>query len=256
MSNVEQTLPDLEAEARRLVQAGEERHICLRLMGGLAIRLHCPSAGVPPFQREYADLDFVTDSAGGRKLDPFLKKMGYQADERFNLMNGKTRRLFLDPGRNNRQVDVFVGDFEMCHRLPLAARLSNEPLTLPLAELLLSKLQIVQLNEKDVLDILALLHDHPLGPADAGLINAPYIAALCARDWGLYTTVMDNLERLQDLLQAGKPPLEEQSASLVHSRINQLKTTLQDTAKPLAWKARARLGRSVPWYRQVEEVKL
>ena len=118
----------------------------------------------------------------------FLPEMGYTPNKTFNTLSGDRRQLWYDE-EHGRQIDIFIGDFTMCHTLPLADRLEVEPLTIPLAELFLSKAQIVELNRKDVLDLLTLLLDHEVGPGDEETINTDLIAELCAKDWGLYTTV-------------------------------------------------------------------
>ena len=51
----------------------------------------------------------------------------------------------------------------MCHRLDLRSRLHIAGPALNPADLLLTKLQIVELNRKDAIDMIALLLAHPLG---------------------------------------------------------------------------------------------
>jgi hypothetical protein len=249
------TLAVLEAEARRLIEAGRNRMITLRLLGGLAVSMRCPSACIPPLQRVYADLDFVSDTQSGRRLEPFFSEMGYIPNKRFNLLNGSTRQLYTDPAHVSRQVDIFIGSFEMCQKLPLADRLHLSEIALPLAELLLSKLQIIQLNEKDALDVTALLLDHSVGEIDGEVINGAYIARLCSRNWGLFTTLMDNFKRLERLLAGGQIALNGEQSGIIISRIEALRKAMLDAPKSLQWKARARVGRSLPWFREVEEVQ-
>ena len=132
--------------------------------GGLAIKVHSPHASHRSLERKYPDIDFVTDKAERQEAaSSFLPAMGYTPNKTFNTLSGDRRQLWYDEAQG-RQIDVFIGDFTMCHTLPLADRLEVEPLTIPLAELFLSKAQIVELNRKDVLDLLALLLDHEAGP--------------------------------------------------------------------------------------------
>src|SRR5262249_22011896 len=144
----------------------------------------------PIFVREIADLDFVCARGAGGRLGDVLTELGYLADEQFNALNGARRLLFLDP-THGRQIDVFVGSFEKCHELPLADRIDARPQTLPAAELLMTKLQIVKLNRKDQRDAFALLD----GTEE---IEAPRIAALTSQDWGLQRTFELNLDRLRE----------------------------------------------------------
>src|SRR3990172_3938389 len=168
-------------EARRLIAAGAEAHLTLRLLGGLAVKLHSPSAGHRSLARSYPDLDFALQGKRGDKLEALMPTLGYAPNKTFNLLNGNTRLLFFDD-EHERQVDVFVGGFHMCHTIPITDRLTLEPLTLPLAELFLTKMQIVQMNEKDIRDICALLLDHPFGEGDAETLNLARVVALCAQD--------------------------------------------------------------------------
>ncbi|MEW5816448.1 MAG: hypothetical protein AB1798_13765, partial [Spirochaetota bacterium] len=146
----------LEDEMNRLIFEAQKQGILLRVMGGLAVKLHSEHAAHRSLERSYPDIDFITDKVGSKKLEGFIPSMGYVSNKTFNTLNGDRRQLYYDEERN-RQIDIFIGEFSMCHTLPLADRLNIETVTIPLAELFLSKTQIVQLNRKDILDLLALI---------------------------------------------------------------------------------------------------
>ncbi|HEU4327005.1 MAG TPA: hypothetical protein VFS21_27945 [Roseiflexaceae bacterium] len=244
-------LADIRAEAGRVVAAAQAQGLALRLLGGLAVALHAPSAALPALARTYADIDLVAPARQGGAAERVLAGLGYQPDREFNLLNGAERLLLRDP-THSRQVDVFVGQFSMCHRIPVAERLEIEPLTLPLAELLLTKLQIVQLNEKDLRDICALLLDHPVGQGDAETVNAERVARLCAEDWGLWRTVSLGLERARAFALASG--LDPQAARTVDGHADALLAALEQSPKSLRWKLRAAVGERVQWYELPEEV--
>ncbi len=244
-------LNDIRAEARRVVAAAGAQGLALRLLGGLAVALHAPSAALPALARTYADIDLVAPARQGSAAERLLAGLGYQPDREFNLLNGAERLLFRDPP-HSRQIDVFVGGFSMCHRIPVAERLELEPLTLPLAELLLTKLQIVQLNEKDLRDICALLLDHPIGQGDAETVNAERVARLCGEDWGLWKTVSLGLGRVRAFATASG--LDPQAAHTVDGRAAALLAALEQTPKSLRWKLRAAVGERVQWYELPEDV--
>ncbi len=248
------TLPQLEDEMYRLVSEAQKEEICLRLIGGLAIKIHSPSANHRALRREYPDIDFVTDKSGARKLGDFLAAMGYTPNKTFNTLSGDRRQLYYDEPRA-RQIDVFIGDVTMCHKLPLSGRLHVEPVTIPLAELFLSKAQIVNLNRKDVLDLLTLVLDHEAGPGDEEAINVDRIAGLCAKDWGLYTTVSMTIQKMRDFLANGSVELEESETQTITQRLATIQKAMDAAPKTLAWKARAKLGTRVRWYEEVEEVQ-
>lgn len=248
------TIPatDIVQEARRIIDAAADHEITLRLLGGLAVRLHSPSADHRSLNRSYPDIDFATPRAHGQRVERLFAELGYTADRAFNTLNGAERMLFYDKA-NDRQIDVFVGGFAMCHRLPIVERMTLDPLTLPLAELFLTKLQIVELNEKDVRDLYALLLDHPVGSGDDETTNARRIARLCARDWGLYKTVSLNIERLRQLSSVYQfMPAER---SLLLERLAELRAAIEREPKSLRWRLRASLGERVRWYDLPEEVR-
>lgn len=248
------TLPELEAEMHRLIAEAQAREILLRLLGGLAVKVQSPQPMHPSLQRKCPDIDFVTNKAGSQQLLGFLPEMGYTPNKTFNTLSGDRRQLWYDE-QWGRQIDIFIGDFTMCHTLPLADRLHIEPLTLPLAELFLSKAQIVQLNRKDVLDLLALLLYHEVGPSDKDTINSDVIAGLCAKDWGLYTTLSLNAQKLRAMLDETEIELKPDEAQTIKRRLISLQKAMDDAPKTLAWKMRARVGTRVRWYEEVEEVQ-
>src|SRR5688572_1538134 len=170
-------LPDIFAEMHRLIEAAHANSFLMRAIGGLAIRVKSGDLQ-KYFAREYHDLDFVAAEHERKRIEPFFQEMGHESNRQFNLLNGSKRQIYQDPN-SERHVDIFVGNFEMCHKLPMNGRLDIDPVTVPLAELLLSKAQIVQLNRKDALDIAALLLYNETGNTDDGKVNLDYIAKLC-----------------------------------------------------------------------------
>jgi hypothetical protein len=245
-------LPDPLAEAQRLIAAAAAQDLTLRLLGGLAVKLHSPSAAHRALARAYPDLDFALVEKRGHKLESLLPALGYAANKSFNLLNGANRLLFFDDA-HQRQVDVFVGRFHMCHAIPITERVAVEPLTLPLAELLLTKLQIVQLNEKDIRDICALVLDHPFGDTDRETLNLQRVADLCAQDWGLWKTVTVSLGKVVDFCDAYD--LDPRAKLTIGERLQMLRLALDDAPKALRWKVRAAVGEKIQWYDLPEEVR-
>jgi hypothetical protein len=234
-----------------MISMAEERSLPLRLLGGLAVQL----GGQPPpeaLRREYKDIDVVTRRGQRKAVTTFMKDAGYAADAEFNTINGLSRLLFHDL-TNRRQVDVFVGVFELCHAIPIAERLELEPLTVPLAELLLTKLQIVNLNEKDQRDILALVAAHEIADHDGGAINADVVARACAADWGLWRTARQNVERARGAVRDYR--LDAAVVESVQERLDALWERVEAQPKSMKWKLRARVGDRVRWYEQPDEVE-
>jgi hypothetical protein len=245
-------LPDIFAEMHRLIDAAHQNSMLLRAIGGLAIRVKSGDFQ-KFFTREYRDLDFVVAENERKRLEPFFHEMGYEANRQFNLLNGSKRQIYHDPN-SERHVDIFVGNFEMCHKLPMNGRLDIDPVTVPLAELLLSKAQIVQLNRKDALDIAALLLYNETGRTDDGRINLDYIAKLCGQDWGLYKTASISLKRVEEVVRDETLNLAESERGLILKRASEILQTFETMPKSMAWQMRDKVGTRVRWYEEVEEV--
>jgi hypothetical protein len=238
---------DRLTEARGILAEAGRRDVVLRLMGGVGILARCPSAARPPLAREYGDIDFFGRSRDSAALISVLTDLGYAPEPRFNALHGHRRLLFKAAGGEHR--DVLLDRFEMCHTLDLADRLELDAETLPLADLLLTKLQVVQANAKDHTDALALLVDHRVGD-DPEVIDAGYIARLCAADWGLFRTITASCERVA--AHADQLDLDERDA--VRRRVAALLSRVEQEPKTRRWKLRAKVGERVRWYELPEEV--
>lgn len=241
---------DVLAEGRRLLALADASGVALRLLGGAAIGLRTPDL-LPELARAYGDLDFVAAPGSTSAVSALFGEAGYTPDAAFNTLHGKRRLIFVDPAQQ-RKSDVFVGTFEMCHRIPVAERLELERLTLPLAELLVTKLQIVELNDKDVRDALGLLAGHEVAETDGDAINAARVAELCAADWGLWRTLTANLATLRG--HAGDYGLPDAVQRTMIERIEPLLDRIEAEPKPRAWRLRARVGDRVRWYELPEDV--
>jgi hypothetical protein len=245
-----QQLADPVAEAKRLVETASGTACTLRVLGGVAVALRCPSAQHAPLGRPYADIDLVAPRREARAVKDLLGSLGYHEDPAFNALHGATRLWFWDPA-NQRQLDVFLDVFEMCHRLDLSARVRLPGETLPLADLLLCKLQVVQTNEKDFKDIVALMTDHDLSDGEDG-INLGYIAELTGRDWGLWRTITMVAERTGQYARALDGLA---SCDTVCARLENLRQALERSPKSRGWRLRARVGERVTWYEIPEEAE-
>lgn len=243
--------PDIFTEGRRVVDAAAEKGLTVRLIGGLAIREHAPS-GEPPIARACKDIDLVTTRKHARPFASLLPTLGYAANSEFNALNAHRRLLFYDLA-HERQLDVFVDGFEMCHSLPISERLHVHPRAIPLAELLMTKLQVVQLNEKDEHDIISMLVAHEIRDEDdTNSVRASRVAQLCREDWGLWRTTKMNVERIDEDLE--RVPLDPDQRERARMRLNQLWDRIEAEPKTRRWKMRARLGDKIRWYEEPEEV--
>lgn len=248
-----QPLADIAAEASDVLAGCAAHQVSARLIGGLAVSRHQHLATPPELRRSYGDIDIVIGRKEGRGVKAALTSLGYEPNERFNALRGDRRMLFYDTV-NGRQIDVFVGTFAMCHTLDLSGRLGLLPDTLSLADLVLTKLQIVQINTKDLVDAAQLLRNHQLSRADEAGRDEVSLDRLCAvtsGDWGWYTTLSDNLARVSGF---ALDALAEADAAVVVERVSAIQRAIDEPGKSLRWKARARIGRHAPWYELPEEV--
>lgn len=244
---------DIEKEMYRLVEAANTKNIQLRAIGGLAVQVH-NKKNHPAFIREFGDLDFVVASKQRRDFEAFMPTVGYSAHKQFNTLNGDQRQIYYH-NDNDMKIDIFVGDFEMCHKIPMENRLGADPVTIPLAELLLSKAQIVELNHKDLMDITSLLLNNEVGQGDVDTINLQVLVQLCSQDWGLYKTTSINLQKVEEMMSKEDTVLAQVEKDLVSSRAREIQKTFEEMPKPLPWQIRDRVGTRVKWYIEVEEVR-
>lgn len=242
--------PDIKQEARRLVAAGDAEQLRLRLLGGLGVAVHSHGGPLRGVERVYGDIDLVLRRGDARAAQRLVPELGYVANERFNALHGEQRLMFLDEV-NERRIDVFVGSFAMCHKLELDSQLPEHGETLTLADLLLTKLQVVEINEKDLSDVTMLMRDHEVAASDdPEAINLRRVREVCASDWGWFTTVDDNLQKLATVAVNW---LEAGAAGEVVGRIEAIRHDIAGAKKSMRWKARSKVGRKVAWYELPEE---
>jgi len=245
-------VPEIQIELNRLIAAANEKSILMRVLGGLAIKVHQISAH-PVFQREYSDLDFVVTGRQRREFESFMPQVGYAPHKQFNLLNGSERQIYYH-NESEMKLDIFVDTFSMCHKIPLEGRLNIHPVTIPLAELLLTKVQIAELNRKDALDIASLLLYAETGSDDEEKINLKRIAQLCGADWGLYKTTSINLKRVEEIVSAENVNLTEAERGVIKQRASEILHVFETMPKSIAWQMRDKVGTRVRWYEEVEEV--
>ncbi len=248
-------LEDPVAEARRIVEAAGTAGLPIRAVGGVGVALVAPSVGQLQPPRTYHDIDLVAP-AGSAPIIRLLAALGYGASTQFNTLHGSERLLFHDPG--GRRIDVFIDTLRMCHELPFRDRLLEWPWTLPAADLLLSKLQIVELTDRDAQDVLALLTDQDLSEASGDGIELARIREICGRDWGWWRTVDDNLVGLIARWAEATPSSDAGPASALataRDRARALRVTLATCPKSIGWRARAVVGPRMRWYDLPEEAR-
>src|SRR5580698_3133441 len=249
-------MPILESptdEAKRIIEVAQQNKIILRLFGGVSFYFRCPSAKHRSLQRNYVDVDFMGHAKQSKEIKQLFDELGYVPRDRFNAMQGYRRLIFNDI-EHQRRVDIFLDVFEMCHKFNFKDRLEIDQYTISLADMLETKLQIVEINQKDLKDVVSMFVDHDVGTSDAPeVINGTYLAKLCSDDWGIYKTFTMNLDRLLGMV--NDFGLEDGEKKLVTDRVTLLKKMIEDAPKSFRWKMRARVGEKVQWYELPEADK-
>lgn len=237
-----------------LVEEAGKLGATLRLLGAVAFRVHCPRFKHLEYRvgRFLSDLDFAAYARDLERVEKVFAARGFVEDERVRALHGTERRVFHHP--SGWHADVFVDRLRFCHDVNFRGRLDQDHPTIPLAELLLEKLQIVQFEPKDAVDTFVLLREHVVGEGDRETVNADLIARLCADDWGLWKTVTMNLERMEEQARTLELGIGDADRKDVLDKIGLLRDRIEREPRTLRWRMRARVGTRVPWYRSVEEL--
>jgi hypothetical protein len=243
----------LNAEAERILEAALPAGLSLRLTGSIAVQLRCPRFGhLAREGREFHDLDFAGYKREAKQVQELLVTLGYVEDREVTVVSEGARAIYRHAD-SRLHVDVFFDRLDFCHVIALAGRLETDQPTLPLAELLLGKLQIVKIAEKDLMDAAVLLLEHGFSDDDREAISLARLARLCAEDWGLWRTASMNLEKLERFAKAHEV-LEPAQKAHLHGQAASLQNRLEAEPKSLAWRLRAKLGDRVKWYKDVDDI--
>jgi hypothetical protein len=243
-------LKDPLAEAVRVTDAAAGAGLKLRLTGGVAIATISPSALREPLRRLYNDIDYVSRSRDQRDVEALFAGLGYHAEDEFNALHGEHRLFFIDR-ENSREADVFVDGVDACHQLDLADRLEIAARTIPPADLLLSKLQVVDTTPKDYTDAIAVLSDHEVVEEDAATgISLARIEEVCCGDWGWWRTV--TMVGARTLEMADGLAREARIPDQAPARLRLVLERLESAPKSRKWKLRARVGERVRWHEEPE----
>jgi hypothetical protein len=243
-----------EQEADRLLAAADQAGVTLRLLGALAFQRRCPRYAhlQERLGREYTDIDF----AGYGKETPAIRRLlaekGYREDPGVHVESQGSRLVFMHP-TTRLHLDVFLDKLEFSHTISWNGRLEIDRDTIPLAELLLEKMQIVEINEKDIIDTMMLLLEHPLADHDGKGINMRHATELLASDWGLWRTVTMNLRKVADMASRYEQ-VSSEDRDAVRRRVGETLEWIEAAPKSLRWRLRARIGDRMKWYRDVGEL--
>jgi hypothetical protein len=243
-----------ENELKRILTASSNAGIIMRVIGSLAFQLHCQKFGYlqAAMGRAYTDIDFAAYHRQTKEIQVLMAGLGYQENREVFIVSEGDRAIF-ERSEVGIHIDVFYEKLAFSHIIYWNNRLEVDSPSIPLAEMLLEKMQIVQINEKDIIDTIMLLLEHPLGDTDHETINIKYIAGLCSNDWGLWRTTTMNLDKVCRLAQ-GYTQLTAEQKGIIDAQVQNALSRIERAPKSMAWRLRSRVGDRVKWYRDVDEV--
>jgi hypothetical protein len=233
-----------------IIKAAERNGACIRLLGGVAVNLLCADSldAEPSLRRTPKDIDLAGYSRQSTSIERTLTYCDFEGAKEFNFLNSGRRLIFYrrDGGV---KIDMFLDEFHMCHRLSFKGRLGSLPLTLSLTDLLLTKLQVVELTEQDLTDIYAMLLQATMDASSSVSLDLCQIGAICATDWGWYKTLSGNVTLLAHM--SGrylKGPSQERAVAA----LQMLTIAIEGRRKSLRWRVRAVIGEHKRWYDRPE----
>jgi hypothetical protein len=266
----------LQREAVAIIDDAAQQDVTLRVVGSAGIRLHCGAAGplMDRLGRPAKDIDFIVPQRHRKGMRRVLESRGYVVD-RDLLIAMEGRRYSFAHREHGTEIDVFVEKLDFCHTIEMSGRLARHPVTIPIEELLLQKLQIIQMTTTDMIDAGVLLTTHEVGGtgddrpsgslADVPLagpgqapeqetIDAGHIARLLATDWGFHHTATRNLHRvLEQLAPAGAADVGAEGNLRARDRVGRLLGAIETEPKTLAWRMRDKVGERKQWWQDVDD---
>lgn len=231
----------LEA-AEQIIETGESKAVRLRLLGGLAFKKLCPSSREPRYFRENKDIDLMGKREDSRAIMKIMETLGYKPRELFNKLNMGQRLIYYDMA-NKRRVDLFLDEFVMCHKFNFKENILAGTYTLPITQLLMTKLQVVEKTDKEYKDMMVAFRDFDVTTGEGG-IRGDEIAELSSKDWGVYTTFWKTLEAVM----ARAPVIAGDESELICSRVRKLMSIMEGAPKSFGWRMRAKVGERTRWY--------
>ena len=241
------------SEALQINEQAEARGIQLRILGSLAFRIHCPKFVylLDQMERELTDIDYMGLSVQQNKYPSFMLEMGYEMDKDL-LLATEGSRYFFENHKTGLGVDIFVDKLDYCHPIWMKDRLELDAPTVTLIDLLMEKMQIVEINAKNFKDTFVLLLEHELGKDDREKIDIDYLSKVLGNDWGFYYTFILNLQKCKEFL-SKFDSLDFNQKTEINQKIDDILLTIESSSKSLRWRLRSKIGTKMKWYRDVNE---
>ncbi|MDY6787209.1 MAG: hypothetical protein SVK54_03690 [candidate division WOR-3 bacterium] len=242
-------------ELDTIMKNAEKFDVIIRVIGSLAFRIKCPDYKYMEYEnsRYLTDIDFIAYSADIVRVQDMFFDMGWEENQAVLQMFGDKRRIFYHPSEPIHS-DIFIDKLRFCHDIDFRHRLEIDYPTISITDLLLEKLQIVEINKKDIVDSMMLLRQYPVSVnnEEKGHINCSYLEKLFASDWGWHKTAMINIDKI---IHFADDYLESSDADDIKAKLYMIRDCVSEAPKSMKWKMRSIIGERIKWYREVEEVK-
>lgn len=257
--------------ALEVVEAAQSRGIILRVLGAVAAYLHCSenesaimffrSVGRVDGGVLFTDVDLIGYSKQRKQLVSLMRELGFDENRAINTLFGHKRMVFF---RDGVKVDIFFDKLEFSHDVffgnePGKGRLELDYPTISLTDLLLEKLQIHQINKKDIIDVMAILMTHDVDNANGReVIHAGYIGRILSDDWGFWYDALENLRKIESFASRFRDEglITAEQHAMILQNIEKLRFAIEGSEKTKNWVKRAKTGTSKPWYREVEDLSI
>jgi len=254
MSGIYYDVTPFVKQAELILDEANKLGITMRLLGAIAFHMKCPNYRYfhKEAKRGFTDVDFIAYLEQSNEIDKLFKSLGYQKDRNLDSVPGIRRAIFYS---NEQQwhSDVFYDVLDFCHEINFKGRLELDYPTISLADLMLEKMQIVQINEKDIVDTLMLLREHDIGANDRETINLEYLSDLMKSDWGLWKTFTNNLNLVQTKINTYKF-LKDDDITNIKNKIYKIIKRIESEPKTVSWKLRNKIGTRIKWYKDVDDI--
>ena len=268
---VEMKEDEFAKEAIGLVEKAQSRGVHLRILGSLGAYVRSLNNGHADVFRSlerfgggkplFTDLDLMGYNKQKGDITKFLRDLNFKPDPLVNAMFGNKRMVFYHPD-NKYHVDVFLNKLEFSHIVdfgdkPGSGRLELDYPTISATDIVLEKLQIHEINRKDLIDLIALFLVHDVQEQfNKNVVDGGHIGKMLSGDWGFWYDATANLGKLKplvdDFLREGR--ITAAQSQTVMERVEKLFNLINKTPKSKAWEKRAKTGTDKRWYTEVEEI--
>lgn len=226
----------------------KQNNVEIRVLGGLAVFLKCPQHQelISKCREPFSDIDLITKKVDIEKVETFFENLDFEQNKNFKILFGYQRRIFYSP--QNITIEVYLDDLDLCQEIKVSERLLLDYPTISITDLFLSKIQRIDLAEKDIFDIFVLLESFDFSGEKSNKIDIEYISELCSKSWGWWKTFKININKLYDQKKG-----VFKNANDINRKLKEIETAIDSKKKSIKWMVRNIIGENFNWFKTVDE---